>query len=514
MANLNLLPKSNWNYTTAAHLLNRAGFGGPPNEIQKIADMGLEGAVSYFVDFEKIAENLNADPRFAQPEEGHDTFMDLPKSLLKRKRPNETDEEFQKRMEEEKKLVPEIHEAKRNMALERSENQETLTTWWLNRMAFGPRPFQEKLVLFFHGHFACGGKKCQTAYFRWLQNNLFRQMCYADWEKMLIAVSKDPCMLMSLDNDQNRKEHANENYARELMELYTLGEGQGYTETDVKESARALTGMRTDQRKLCYYLDEKLHDTGIKTFLGLKGNLGCEDICRQIVKQPQAARFLLAKLWTFFTDRKASTQIVDALADEFRSAGNTLKPVMRTMFLSEDFYAPSLIGTQIKSPVQWLVNSVRLLERSMPERKISMAVQIGLGQELFNPPSVKGWDGGDAWMNTNSLLSRYSLAEAVLCGELDEMIFAPGHRGTTINSTDKSGIQNKMTNVMKLFTEDERKDDAKLLGALQKRFLQVPLAPDRVAALQDYLKSRKDRGEETLLCAVRLVMTTPEYQLC
>ncbi len=492
MSSLNLLPKSKWNYTTAAHLLNRAGFGGPPSEIEKIAAMGLEGAVSYFVDFEKIPENLNADPKFAQPEEGHDAYMDLPKSLLKRRRPNETDAEFEKRMEEEKKLVPEIHDAKRNMALERNEDQEALTTWWLSRMVFGPRPFQEKLVLFFHGHFACGGKKCQTAYFRWLQNNLFRQMCYSNWEQMLIAISKDPCMLMSLDNDQNRKEHPNENYAREMMELYTLGEGQGYNEDDVKQSARALTGMTIDQRTLRYVFNDKLHDTGTKTFLGLKGNLGCEDICRQVVKQPQAARFITGKLWTFFTDQKPSDQIVDTLANEFRSAGNTLKPAMRAMFLSEDFYAPTLIGTQIKSPVQWLVTSVRLLERDMPEQRVLQIVQNHLGQILFDPPSVKGWDGGDAWMNTNAVLWRYNLVEDII---------------------QDSGKKQKV-NVSKLLTADERKDVSKVVAALQKRFLLVPLAPDRAMALKNYLDSHKDCNDETILCATRLLMTTPEYQLC
>ena len=174
-----------------------------------------------------------------------------------------------------------------------------LRGWWLNRMAKGPRPFQEKMVLFWHGHFATSFEKVRNAYYMWRQNELFRRLATGNWLELLTMAGKDPAMLIWLDQAQSRREHPNENFAREVMELFSLGEGH-YTEKDVTEGARALTGWSLDRLNEEFIYRPFFHDNGIKTFLGRTGNLNGDDVMAQIVAQPQAARFITAKLWNYF----------------------------------------------------------------------------------------------------------------------------------------------------------------------------------------------------------------------
>ena len=174
-----------------------------------------------------------------------------------------------------------------------------LRGWWLNRMAKGPRPFQEKMVLFWHGHFATSFEKVRNAYYMWRQNELFRRLATGNWLELLTLAGKDPAMLIWLDQAQSRKEHPNENFAREVMELFSLGEGH-YAEQDVTEGARALTGWSLDRPTRNIVYRPVFHDNGDKTFLGRTGNLNGDDVMAQIVAQPQAARFITAKLWNYF----------------------------------------------------------------------------------------------------------------------------------------------------------------------------------------------------------------------
>ena len=243
------LSKEGWNYETAAHLLNRAGFGGPPEEIARLAGLGHEAALSLLLDYEKI-KDPTPNPAWAVPDLGR----------------AERQKAIQALPPDEKKLA--------QQAEQRAQAQQIvdLRGWWLNRMATGPRPFQEKMVLFWHGHFATSYEKVRDAYYMWRQNELFRQLGTDYWLRLLIVVGQDPAMLIWLDQAQSRKEHPNENFAREVMELFTLGEGH-YTEKDVTEAARALTGWSLD-RQTEQFIDRPLfHDNGNKTFLGLTGNL-------------------------------------------------------------------------------------------------------------------------------------------------------------------------------------------------------------------------------------------------
>jgi uncharacterized protein (DUF1800 family) len=310
---------SKWNYTTAAHLLNRAGFGGPPEEIEALVKLGPEKSVARLVDYETIPDPTVA-PEWAKP--------DPERAAKLRQLRNAPPDEKKKAQQEERRL-------QRQRMME-------LRGWWLERMANGPRPFQEKMVLFWHGHFATSVEKVRDAYYMWRQNELFRRLATGNWQQMLVAVGQDPAMLIWLDQAQSRRNHPNENFAREVMELFTLGEGH-YTEKDITEGARALTGWSLDREQQKFVDRPRMHDPGQKTFLGRTGDLDGSDVIAQIVAQPQAARFITARLWNFFAGQMPSEAMTTELAAVFRQQQNNFKPLLRVMFRSEEFYAPTVI---------------------------------------------------------------------------------------------------------------------------------------------------------------------------
>jgi uncharacterized protein (DUF1800 family) len=447
------------------------------------------------VDFEKIPDDTR-DPEWAKPD------PDRQKKLQEARRASE---------EERRRLQREQQQMDRQHITE-------LRGWWLQRMAHGPRPFQEKLVLFWHGHFATSTEKVREAYLMWRQNELFRRLATGNWLTMLIEVAKDPAMLLWLDQAQSRKSHPNENFAREVMELFALGEGH-YTEKDITEAARALTGWSYDRLAQRFVERPFDHDTGQKTVLGKTGDLDGEDVLEQIVAQPQAARFITAKLWNFFAGQPPSEKLNDALADVFRKNGNNFKPVFHTMFRCEDFYAPSLIRAQVKSPVQWLVGTVRMLETELPAPQVCWALTRNLGQDLFAPPNVKGWDGGLTWITTNNLLARYN--EAAVLVEGDTKMLAGMNLGLpNVNPNMMREVQNRMARMRptrvepgRIFNEKERTDKSALIAALEKRLLQSKLKEKQRQALREFLDARGELDEGDILGAVRLVMSTPEYQL-
>jgi uncharacterized protein (DUF1800 family) len=394
-----------------------------------------------------------------------------------------------------------------------------LRGWWLDRMANGPRPFQEKMVLFWHGHFATSAVKVREAYCMWRQNELFRRLATGHWEEMLAFVGRDPAMLIWLDQAQSRKEHPNENFARELMELFTLGEGH-YTEKDITEAARALTGWSLDRPAMQFVERPFTHDSGEKSVLGRSGNLDGYDVVHQIVAQPQAAMYITGKLWNFFAGEMPSPELNAALSAAFRESGNHFKPLMRAMFRSEEFYADKLIRNQVKSPVQWLVNSVRVLERDLPPAQASAGLLRSLGQELFAPPNVKGWDGGLAWITTNNLLTRYNQAALLVAGDPNMMAqdlasLRNPKRPNAGDQPERRALQfrSRAVEVSKLVTEQDRASHETLLASLEKRLLQDRLKPAQEASLLKYLSSQSTLEDAVVANAIRLIMATPEYQL-
>ncbi len=486
------LSSERWNFTTAAHLLNRAGFGGPPAEVEKLAAMKPAEAVAHFMDYETVSVSL-AGPDWAKPD---------PEKVQKfREARNASPEERQKI----------IRELQRNQREEMME----LRNWWLQRMVSGPRPLQEKLTVFWHGHFATSIEKVRDPYLMWRQNDLFRRNAMGNWLTMLTEVAKDPAMLIWLDQAQSRKEHPNENFAREVMELFALGEGH-YTEKDITEAARALTGWSFDRADQEFIDRPFAHDRGEKTIFGRTGYFNGRDFLEMVVAQPQAAPFITGKLWTFFSGEPPSEELVTALADTFRKNGNNFKPVLQAMFLSEEFYSPSIVRNQVKSPLQWLVGSVRVLERPLPPPLVSYGLMRNLGQELFAPPNVKGWDGGVSWITTNTLLARYNEAATLVQGDLKPAAGGMFPRNPEMMKQFGGRLENARiagAPVSRLFTEADRKDKDALVHALERRMLQGKLKPDQEKVLRDYLNANEKLNDEVVRNAVRLVMSTPEYQL-
>lgn len=489
---LNAISASKWDYTTAAHLLNRAGFGGPPEEIETLVKLGPDRAVASLVDFEKIPDPT-PDPEWAKPD---------PERVAKFRRLRTASPEERKMAQQE------------DRRLQRQRMME-LRGWWLERMAKGPRPFQEKMVLFWHGHFATSVEKVREAYYMWRQNELFRRLATGNWEQMLVAVGQDPAMLIWLDQAQSRKNHPNENFAREVMELFTLGEGH-YTEKDITEGARALTGWSLDREQQKFVDRPRMHDPGRKTFLGKTGDLDGKDVIAQIVAQPQAARFITARLWNFFAGQMPSEEMTTALAAVFRQQGNQFKPLLRAMFRSEEFYAPTVIRQQVKSPVQWLVGSVRMLESQLPPPIVCWGLTRNLGQDLFAPPNVKGWDGGLAWITTNNLLARYNEAAVLVQGDMSMLAGANFAKKARPNNRAQKVLQRvhaPRVDVDKILTAQERSDKQDLITALQLRLLQSQLKPQQTESLAGFLDEKGALDQADILGAIRLVMSTPEYQL-
>lgn len=481
-----------WNFTTAAHLLNRAGFGGSPAEIQQLAEIGPTKAVARLVDYESIADDT-PDPVWAKPD---------PDRLARFQAARRAGEEERRRLQREEQRT-------------QRERITELRGWWLRRMTHGPRPLQEKMTLFWHGHFATSVEKVRDAYLMWRQNELFRRLATSNWLELLIEAGKDPAMLIWLDQAQSRRQKPNENFAREVMELFALGEGH-YTEKDIGEAARAFTGWTLDATRQKFAYRPMMHDDGEKTLFGKTGRFNGEDALEIIVAQPQAGRYITAKLWHYFAGETPSDPLNAALASVFRQHGNHFKPLLRTMFLSEAFYAPALIRNQVKSPVQWLVGSVRMLETELPPPLACWAMTRNLGQDLFAPPNVKGWDGGLNWITTNNLLSRYNQAAALVQGDLSAI--ASVNSGNNPNrarmvANRLQGARPDRVNVEKLFTSQERANKEALIGALEKRLLQSALKPKQRQTLRDYLDSQGALDDGDLLGAIRLVMSTPEFQL-
>ena len=489
------LPASAWNETTAAHLINRAGFGGNPRDVADLHKMGMNRAVSYFVDYEKVPDPTPR-PSWAYPDPDYEE-----EGAVRHLADATHDVEAHKAF---------INEYFLNRRIQNAE----LTYWWLRRMALGPRPFQEKMTLFWHGHFPSDNDKVGSNYFLWLQNETLRQNALGNFGDLLLAVAQDPAMLIYLDGVQSHKGHPNENFAREVMELFALGEGN-YTENDIKEAAKAYTGWGFSHDQQHFEFHPRDHDTGPKTVFGQTANYTGEELIAVIANRPECARFIANKVWRFFVQDEPPPALVDALGQDFHSHGMELKHLMNVVFRSREFYAPEVIRAQIKSPVQWLMEAVHQLETALPTMAMCLAMLNVLGEEIFRPPNVKGWPGGVGWITTGNLLDRYNFAAALVEGKRVPLPVLEGQMRSIMSSVDEVNgfMEISPANVTSLFTAEEMSSTDRFLTALQSRFLNGVLRPARLDPLRDFLKTRSPLQEEDIRKSVRLVMSTPEYQL-
>ena len=391
----------------ARHLLNRAGFGGTPQQVQALADLGLSRAVAALVDYEKRTFTDKAAAEFDK--DIIRPASDEERAVMVQARRN-GDEAAQQRFERERN---------RRQANDREQMRE-MQMWWLQRMIESPRPLEEKMTLFWHGHFAAGFRTVDDSWHMFQQNQLFRRFATGNFAQLVRAVVRDPAMIKYLDNDENRKGRPNENLARELMELFTLGEGRGYTENDIKEGARALTGLtfRDDEGRF----DADNHDAGSKTILGYTGAFDPDGFVNLILARKECPEFICMKLYRFLVNdspgdfAKDQLAVIQAMAKLFVERKGELKPVLRALFESEHFHHPANRAAIIKSPVQLTVQAVRQFHTPPRELSVLLSACDLMGQNIFHPPNVKGWDGGRAWINTSTLFTRQNLCVYLLTG--------------------------------------------------------------------------------------------------
>ncbi len=397
-----------WDAAKAGHLLRRAGFGPLPQEVAAAVAAGPDRAVEALFS--------------VTPEPGSPTIFD---EILAAERRLDATLASLRRTGGGKinvKTHPELRALYRDAGRAHGRGIQDLTAWWLDRMARSPAPLREKLTLFWHGYFTSSFGDVHDTIAIYNQNQLYRQHAAGNFARLLDGVARDPAMLKYLNNDENRKGHPNENWARELMELFTMGIGH-YTETDIKESSRAWTGWtlrdyRSHEDRRTFAFKPPLHDGGTKTFFGQTGAWDGTDIMRMILAGPATPEWIAGKLAQFFVAPKPDPELVSAMAQQLRAASFELKPVLQAMLRSRAFYRPEVVHAQIKSPTEFVVGAVRHLGIADPDWiRISNAM-VGMGQHLFFPPNVAGWHGGPAWMNAGTVFARTDLAAALIGGRL------------------------------------------------------------------------------------------------
>jgi uncharacterized protein (DUF1800 family) len=431
----------------AAHLLRRAGFGGTPAEIRRYAAMRAVDAAA------SLTSVLPASS-IAPPEQAQ---IDGPLGKHKTR-----------------------------------ESTNALQLWWLNRMLTTPAPLQEKMTLYFHGHFTSRATQ-RFPRITYNQNALFRRYAVGNLRELTREVSKDAAMLIYLDGANNVASHPNENYARELMELFTLGV-DNYTEADVRESARAWTGWRVVRRTDSVSFDEARHDAGSKTFLGRTGNFNGDDIVDIIFDQPQCARFFAASLLNWFVYNDPEPALVNAVAGVIRAHRYDLAPVLGILLSSNVFYSERAYRALVKSPVEFVVGTYKTLGLPQIGETALPALQQ-MGQRLFFPPSVAGWPGGKNWLTSGTMIERQNFLTRLLGSQ----------------TLDASSWLRRLPVAPK-----------SAAGVLAATIVQNDVSPASLSELETYLGGAgsaalpslsAENFDERITGAVYLAMATPAYQL-
>ena len=369
----------------ARHFLARTGFGGTLKEIGETAKLTREAAVDQLL--AKIQpEALQLPP----------AYTELP---LADRRPSRG------ATREERQMFNRV----------RRQEMTALRGWWAAEMALTDSPFTERLTLFWHNHFVSESRKVKDADLMYHQNALLRRHAAGNFGKLLREISTDGAMVIYLDSQQNRRGKPNENYARELYELFTLGEGH-YTEDDIRETARALTGWRVNRRENSVNFVNRLHDRTAKTIFGKTGRHTIDDVIQIVLEKPQVANHIVGKLWAEFVSPDRNEEEIAALAKVFRESNYELRPLYRALFLTPSFWVETNRGALFRSPADLVIGTARVLglERVPPGSLVR--AMGGMGQALFDPPNVKGWPGGERWITTDSLLTRRQFIERSLLG--------------------------------------------------------------------------------------------------
>jgi hypothetical protein len=407
---------SDWNYDLAAHLLERAGFGGTPDEIQALARLAPAEAVRQLVHFQNIENKLPPFEHSGIHDPGLEPFPESRPAVTKLAKEKGEALGIKVKPGGDRPLQPIVNKFFYWLRASVLETQR-VSYWWANRMVATHHPLEEKMALFWHGHFAVNEAKVRDYRKMLGQLELFYKHGTGNFRDLMIAEAKDPAMLSFLDAGVNVKGAPNENFAREIMELFTMGVGN-YSERDIREAARAFTGWNYVDLKFVVNKDQ--HDDGQKTFLGKTGNFDGVDIIDIILQQPVTARFIAGKVYRYFVRQELSPELQVKLGNVLRNANYNMSPLLETIFLSRDFYSPPSVGTQIKSPVQLAISTFRKLGLNEAPGVPDFNVATGtLGQRLFSPPTVAGWSEGRSWITPGLLLERGNFVRDVLFPDIN-----------------------------------------------------------------------------------------------
>jgi uncharacterized protein (DUF1800 family) len=479
------------------HLLWRAGFG---PAVEQLGDLSKYSPKQFYKALVKASEKK---PEYINVADDYLKGLYMGIEELGRQQKKEMDKD------ERKKIQQKNREGVRN-----------LNMFWMHEMVNTAAQLREKLAFFWHGHFAC---RNLNVFYQQSLLDVLRRNALGNFGTMLKEVSRSAAMLNFLNNQQNRKDHPNENFAREVMELFTLGRGN-YTEHDIKEAARAFTGWGSNLKGE-FQFRRFQHDFGSKTVLGKTGNFDGDEVLDILLEQKQTAKYITSKIYRFFVNEETDSAKVDWLADRFYNNDYDIAKLLEDIFTSDWFCDEKNIGSKLKSPVELLVGIQRVLPMKLENDEALMILQRVLGQLLFYPPNVAGWPGGKAWIDSSSLMMRMRIPK--LIDDADEMNVRPKDdddqmMGRNDPNEDPKGKANRTAgragrpiraNVdwkayTKTFVAVPREE---LAEAISTTLLQT-----KSSVSNELIKQYSDQtGRENFIRTATLqVMSTPEYQLC
>lgn len=458
----------NWSLNHARHLLMRAGFCGRREELDQVYRDGMIGSVDKL-----LGGSIQKIPR---PE-----WPDVPANGARR-----SDEERQAQRQRNR------------------QRQQELVSDWVQRMIAASTPadmLQHRMIMFWHGHFATSIQKVKNPIPVYNQLKLFHEQALGNYGHLLNSIVHDPAMLLYLDNTKNRRGKPNENLAREIMELFSLGPGN-YSETDIKEGARALTGAGVGPTG--YRFSKGQHDDGIKTILGSTGNHDGDAFVRIILQQPACAGFMIRKLWRYFAGTDGEPSVIRSITRAFRAANYDTKTALRSIFTHPQFYSESVIGAQVKSPVQLVVGTARTLQLQVSTPNFYRRMLALMGQVPYQPPNVKGWPDNRAWIDTSRLLTRYTFAEMIAQGGIPGDVNPRMMGGKTAISFDPMPIAGDVI------------DPDAAIAEICNVLLAIPPTDKehRQLAIELGHEMKRRRHDDALRDAIGAVMRLPQFQLC
>ena len=564
---------SDWNYAFAAHLIERAGFGGTPEEIQALAASTPTEAVRKLVYFQSVDNNLPPFEHSGIHDPGLEPFPESRPAVTKMAKEKGEALGIKVKPGGDRPLQPIVDQFFYWLRASVLETQR-VGYWWASRMLTTRRPLEEKMALFWHGHFAVNEAKVRDYRKTLGQLELFQKYGTDNFRTLLVSVAQDPAMLSFLDAGVNVKGSPNENFAREIMELFTMGVAN-YSEKDIREGARAFTGW--NYADLTFVVNKDQHDAGAKAFLGQTGNFDGVDVINIILKQPVTARFIAGKIYRYFVRQELDPQVQEKLGTVLRNNDYKIAPLLETIFLSQDFYSPASVGTQIKGPVQLAISTFKKLGLAEVPGVPDFNIATGsLGQRLFSPPTVAGWSEGRSWITPGLLLERGNFVRDVLFPDIN---FVPPDRanpsadvrvvadkiraGKDISSAtlpewgSEGGLAESnmaadrdedfntrygsfrgwqmalervkpiprptaQVNLTRMVTTAGSKNTTDVVDYLIRRFMRVPPADEKRQTLIAFLNkelSTSDVGvaktymEDSLRLTLHLLLSEPEYQL-